>query len=77
MKKLLESTNEELLKSKNVLSAVMIVSLIMIIVFSVITFLTGYGSLKVLIYVLIPNMIFCYFIVRKINNELKSREILH
>lgn len=73
MKEISESTNEELLKSKNVLSAVMIVSPIMVIVFSIISYLTGYGSLKVFIYVMIPNIVFCYIIVRKINIELKSR----
>ena len=77
MKEISESTNKELLNSKKWLTAAIIVSPIMLVVFSIISYLTGTGyvSLKVFVYVMIPNIIFCYFFIRKINIELKSREI--
>lgn len=73
MKKLSESTDEELLTNKKLLTAVIIVSLIMMIAFILISYFTGYGGLTIPACIMIPNTILCYYVLRKMNKELKSR----
>ena len=71
-----EQTNETLLLNRKLLLAVLIVTPILLIAILVIVHFSGKGSITLPACVLIPNAIFTYYMFRKINKELKSREKL-